>query len=176
MLGGPDGWGPGAGRGWGQGIDLGSAGVIRYTGEATDDHAGWSVAGAGDVNGDGYADFLVGAPDNDAGETNAGAAYLVLGSASPGGGSLSSAMRYTGEAADDEAGTSVAGAGDVNGDGYADFLVGATGNDAGGSNAGAAYLVLGSASPVSGSLSSAVRYTGEASTTKPALAWRARAT
>ena len=53
------------------------------------------------MNGDGYADFLVGAYHDDTGGTDAGAAYLVLGSASPVSGSLSSAVRYTGEAADD---------------------------------------------------------------------------
>ena len=43
---------------------------------------GSSVSGAGDVNGDGYADVIVGATDYDAGETNEGAAFVFLGSAS----------------------------------------------------------------------------------------------
>jgi hypothetical protein len=146
-----------------------------FLGEASDDYAGISVAGAGDVNGDGYADLLIGAPYNGDGGTKAGAVYLVLGGAggwtsagvtrgwsqginlgSPG------VLQYTGEAVDDFAGAGVAGAGDVNGDGYDDFLVGAYGYNYGGDDfVGAAYLVLGSATPTGGSLSSHIRYTGE---------------
>ena len=148
--------------GWGLRTSLGESAIIQYTGEAAEDGAGRSVAGAGDVNGDGYADFLVGAYLNDDGGAGAGAAYLILGSASPAGGSLSAALEYAGEAASDLAGESVAGAGDVDGDGYADFLVGAYVNDDGAAAAGAAYLVRGSASPAGGSLSTAIEYTGEA--------------
>ncbi len=134
----------------------------QYTGEASSDYAGTSVAGGGDVDGDGYSDLIVGAYQNDDGATNAGAAYLVLGSTWPASAGLSSGYEYTGEASSDYAGWSVAGAGDVNCDGYADLLVGAKGNDDGASGAGAAYLVLGSASPASGSLSTAYEYSGEA--------------
>jgi len=134
-----------------------------YQGEASGDRAGGSVAGAGDVNGDGYADLLIGAySNNDGPGVDAGAAYLVLGSAVPAGGNLSSAIQYTGEADNDWAGGSVAGAGDVNGDGYADLLIGAAYNDDNGSDAGAAYLVLGSATPASVDLSTVIQYTGEA--------------
>ncbi len=146
--------------GWSLAKSLGQTPLVQYTGEAASDFAGGRVAGAGDVNGDGYDDFLVAAEGNDAGASNAGAAYLVLGSAAPAGGSLASAIQYTGEAVDDIA-NEVAGAGDVNGDGYDDFLVGAPFNDDGGNAAGAAYLVLGSAAPAGGSLSAAIQYTGE---------------
>jgi hypothetical protein len=132
--------------------------AVKYGGEAAYDYAGYSVAGAGDVDGDGYGDVVVGAYGNGTG----GAAYLVLGSGSPSSTSLSTAVKYGAQAVGDDAGLSVSGAGDVDGDGYDDVLVGAYFNDAGGANAGAAYVVLGSASPVSTGLSTAVEYVGEA--------------
>ena len=136
----------------------------RFTGEVAQDHAGCSVSGAGDVDGDGFDDILVGAPYNDAADSSAGAAYLVLGSMSPADLSLADAVaRFTGEAAGDYAGASVSDAGDVNGDGFGDILVGAYRNDAAGSSAGVAYLVLGSKSPADISLVSAdARFIGEA--------------
>src|SRR3546814_2311668 len=69
--------------------------IVRaeYIGEAAGDSAGTSVSGAGDVDGDGYSDVLVGAHDNDDGGTSAGAAYLVLGSAVPSTASLATAVR-----------------------------------------------------------------------------------
>ncbi len=92
-----------------------------------DSHFGISVAGAGDVNGDGYADIIVGASQDDgddfggAGPVNEGKAYLYLGSASGPGASVWSAR---GGQANGNLGNSVAGAGDVNGDGFADVIVG----------------------------------------------------
>ncbi len=122
--------------------DLGSANA-KLTGEAADDHAGYSVAGAGDVDADGFNDLLIGAFDNDSGGSNAGIAYLIRGPIS-GENSLSSAdAAFVGEAANDGAGRSVAGAGDVNADNYDDLLIGAFGRDKGGSDNGAAYVVLG---------------------------------
>ena len=117
----------------------------KLTGETSNDRAGWDVSTAGDVNGDGYDDVLVGAHQEDTGGTDAGAAYLVLGSSSGiSDMSLSSAdAKLTGESADDRAGISVSSAGDVNNDGYSDVLVGAFGEDTGGSDAGAAYLIWG---------------------------------
>ena len=135
---------------------------VAFTGESAEDHAG-EVAGAGDVNGDGYADMLVGAWYNAEGGYDAGAAYLVLGQASLAGGSLSDAdAQFTGKAASDCAGA-VAGAGDMNGDGFDDVLVGAAGNGDAGYGAGAVFVVLGRASPASASLASAdAQLTGEA--------------
>jgi hypothetical protein len=121
--------------------------IYQYYGEASLDYAGFSVAGAGDVNGDGLADFLVGADYNDAGGPEAGAAYLILGRDTPSGGYLSGTggntiYRFAGEAGGDHAGSGVDGAGDVNGDGYADLLIGSDFNDDGGPDAGAAYLLF----------------------------------
>jgi hypothetical protein len=140
---------------------LNGAGIIKYTGEVAGDQAGFSISGAGDVNGDGFDDFLVGAPFNDNGAgsgTDDGAAYLVLGSATPAGGSLGAGgiLQYTGELGNDNAGRSVAGAGDTNRDGLADILIGALGNDEGGADAGAAYLIPGSLVPASAGLGSGV--------------------
>jgi hypothetical protein len=115
-------------------------------GEATIDYFGNSVATAGDVNGDGYADVVVGAYGN-TGDT--GKAYLYLGGAS--GLAASPSWTAVGEAVNDWFGNSVATAGDVNGDGYADLVVGAYGNDDNGSLAGKAYLYLGGASGLAAS-------------------------
>ena len=108
-----------------------------FTGEAAGDNFGNSVASAGDVNNDGFDDLIVGAPLNDVGGSNAGRAYVFSGQTGD--------MLYvfTGEAANDFLGGSVASAGDVNNDGFDDLIVGATGNDAGGSFAGSAYVFSG---------------------------------
>lgn len=119
---------------------------FKITGIAGADAAGISVAGIGDVNGDGRADLFVGA-ERTAG--SAGAAYVVFGKATGTGVNLANVaqgqggFRIIGENGGDLAGGSVAGIGDVNGDGRADLLIGARGNDAGGADAGALYVVFG---------------------------------
>jgi hypothetical protein len=105
---------------------------------------GWSVASAGDVNGDGYTDVVVGAPQFDAGENDEGRAFLYLGSAS----GLGPTPVWTAEAnqANARFGATVASAGDVNGDGHSDVLVGANYFDDGEANEGRVFLYAGSAS------------------------------
>lgn len=128
-------------------------GGFKIQGESFGDQAG-PAAMAGDVNGDGFADVLIGAYNNDAGGANAGAAYVVFGqSGGPGGlvnldavAAGTGGFKIQGETAGDVAGNNVAAAGDVNGDGLDDVIVGARGNDSGGSAAGAAYVVFGTAS------------------------------
>src|SRR5439155_13951577 len=110
---------------------------LTLTGAAAGDAFGNSVSSAGDVNGDGYADVIVGAYLNDAGGTDAGRAYVYYGG--PGADAVAD-LTLTGAAAGDSFGYSVSSAGDVNGDGYADVIVGAYQNDAGGGDAGAAYV------------------------------------
>jgi len=126
--------------------NLRDAATATLGGVAAGDSAGFALA-AGDVNGDGVPDVLVGAPGSDRRTRDAGAAYVVYGSSSlDGTRSLDAAnVTITGEAAGDHAGWSVA-AGDVDCDGTADVLVGAPFNDAVATNAGAAYVLYGRAS------------------------------
>ncbi len=113
-----------------------------YRGVNSGDTAGYSVAGIGDMNGDGRDDIAVGAPQNDAGAEGSGAVYIMAGAASSG--SLSGATAIlVGEDRDDSAGSSVSKAGDIDGDDVPDVLVGAKLDDYGGSNAGAGYVVFG---------------------------------
>ncbi len=139
-------------------IDLDSGADASFEGEAAGDRAGLVVAAAGDVDADGYGDMLVASYLNDRGATNAGAVYLVLGRASglaPDTSLEEADAVYEGEDANDYAGRSASGAGDVDGDGFADILIGASGADDGGADAGRAYLVRGSASPTTMSLEDA---------------------
>jgi len=138
----------GKASGWVMDTDLSDVDA-SFWGEGASDDSGWSVASGGDVNGDGYDDFLIGAPGDDDGGSNAGQTYLILGKASGWGmdTDLSNAdASFWGEEASDSAGRTVAGVGDVNRDGYDDILIGADGSDDGGSNAGQTYLILGKAS------------------------------
>jgi len=106
-----------------------------------------SVASAGDVNGDGYADVVVGAPYYTNGQNNEGRAYAYYGSAS--GLALSPAWTFENDLAECELGQKAASAGDVNGDGFDDVLVASeycTAGDPEVDREGRTYLFLGSAS------------------------------
>jgi len=108
---------------------------------------GRSVSGAGDVNGDGFSDVIIGADNYDNGENNEGRAFVYHGSAA----GLSATPVWTAEAdsAENNFGVSVSDAGDVNGDGYDDVIVGAYRYGNGESEEGGAFLFLGSASGLS---------------------------
>jgi uncharacterized protein YaiE (UPF0345 family) len=126
---------------------------FRIDGAVTNDQAGTAVADAGDVNADGRADVIVGAPLADNNATSSGSAYVLFGKTSTGTIDLanlnaagSDGFRIDGAATLDEAGTAVAGAGDVNADGRADVIVGApfARNNARPSS-GSAYVLFGKA-------------------------------
>jgi hypothetical protein len=116
----------------------------KLVGEDPDDRAGISISGAGDVDGDGLDDLLVGAPGHDerGGRDGTGAAYLLLGPVT-GTRDLSLADAEVVGGGGDGIGYDVAGAGDVDGDGHDDLLLAAAGNSEGVRNAGDGYLVLG---------------------------------
>ena len=126
------------------GSGAGLATSAAWTAESDQAQAsfGSSVATAGDVNGDGYGDVLVGAYQYDNGQANEGRAFLYMGS----GAGLSASAAWTAESDQDDAafGYSVATAGDVNGDGYSDVLVGALQYDNGQVGEGRAFLYVGS--------------------------------
>jgi hypothetical protein len=129
--------------------DPGSADA-RLESNQEDAWLGWAVDSAGDVNGDGYADVIAGANRFDAGQSQEGAAFVFHGGATGIGdrNPLTADGQLESDQADATLGESVAGAGDVNGDGYADVIVGARFYDAGESNEGAAFVFHGSASGI----------------------------
>lgn len=109
----------------------GATGALLWSVDgAPGDQLGTGLDAAGDVNGDGVADVVAGAPDVDTAYVYSGRDGRLL-------------MTLRGEVKGDRFGEHVAAAGDVDGDGYADILVGAPGNNANGKGAGRAYVYSG---------------------------------
>ena len=128
-------------------------GGFAINGEAQGDFSGFSVSNAGDVNGDGLDELIVGAYRGDPnGNREAGRSYVVFGKADGSVVNLSAVaagiggFAIDGEAAGDFSGRSVSSAGDVNGDGLDDLIVGAYRRDPNGNRAaGRSYVVFGKA-------------------------------
>ena len=116
---------------------------------------GTSVSGVGDVNGDGYGDVIVGAHSYDNGEINEGAAFVYYGS-SIGISTVAAAMMMESNQEGAILGVSVSGAGDVNGDGYADIIVGASSYSNVETNEGAAFIYYGNVAGISATESTIV--------------------
>jgi hypothetical protein len=131
------------------GSALGLSSTADWTAESDQGGAllGWSVGTAGDVNGDGYDDVIVGAPWYGNGQTYEGRAFVYHGSAS----GLSTTPNWTAESDHQSAlfGGSVGTAGDVNGDGYDDVIVGASSYDNGYADEGGVVGYHGSPSGLS---------------------------
>ena len=147
-------------------VDLNALGTggFRIDGAAIGHFAGASVAGAGDVNGDGRPDVIVGAHGaSNNGRLGSGSAYVVFGRSSTTTIDLSalglSGFRIDGAAETDAAGQAIAGGADVNGDGRPDVIVGApAASNNGRDGSGSAYVVYGFGTP-------ALSYPGPVDTT-----------
>ena len=128
--------------------DLNGSNGFRLDGETAYDASGHVVSNAGDVNGDGFDDVIIGAWGNDKNGSESGSSYLVFGKASGMDATMnlsdldgSNGFRLDGEAAGDHLGDGVSTAGDVNGDGFDDLIISASGADSHGSS----YVVFGKA-------------------------------
>jgi Ca2+-binding RTX toxin-like protein len=144
---------------------LDGANGFALDGGAAYDRTGTAVSSAGDINGDGFADIVVGAPYADVNGSNSGVAYVVFGAASGFDAHVDLAdldgtdgFRLVGAVANTAAGASVSSAGDFNGDGVTDLLVGNHYT----SSPGAAYVLFGDLGgfPAASSLSDLDRVNG----------------
>ena len=130
---------------------------FKFTGASNRDGTGYSVSSAGDMNGDGYDDLIISAPFTN---TYTGSAFVVFGKASGFAPDISQAdldgtngFKMNGLANNDYFGKSVSNAGDINGDGFDDIVIGASNADSNGlTNNGVSYVVFGKASGFSSTL------------------------
>ncbi|MBN4004086.1 hypothetical protein [Nostoc sp. LPT] len=120
-----------------------------------DDRSGYSVSSAGDINGDGLDDLIIGAPFADPNGTSSGQTYVVFGSKESFGAQLNlSTLNGTlgfainGINPDDRLGYSLGSAGDINGDGIDDLIIGAEDADPNDISSGQTYVVFGNRAPV----------------------------
>ena len=115
-----------------------------YVSEAPLDQFGFAVQAAGDVDADGFADFLVGANVNDSRAAGGGEVYLYRGGSNY---PSTAAISYGGPVAGANCGAAVCGGADLDGDGYDDWAVGAPGLGTTGNDAGRVYVFRGGAIP-----------------------------
>lgn len=116
-----------------------------FIGPESEDYLGWSIAGVGDVNGDQRGDFLIGADAADAQGESTGNAFLIMQTIETENAPIDIsevATKFIGLEEGENTGNAVAAAGDIDGDGLDDILIGAKSSIEGGEQSGKAYLVL----------------------------------
>ena len=150
---------------YGSGRGLSDSPTLAFESDGAEAELGFAVSRAGDVNGDGYADLIVGAPGFDNGATAQGRAFLFAGG--PGGPASSPAWAVSPPAANSRFAFSLGDAGDVNGDGYGDVIVGAPFQSFGQNQEGRAYVFHGSPS----GLSLSADWTAESDQAGARLGW-----
>ena len=117
---------------------------VILNGQSADDQLGFSVASAGDFNGDGLDDVIVGALRDDNSGSDSGSAFIFFGGVTGTKSADADAdVILNGQSAGDLFGISVASAGDFNGDGLDDVIVGASGDDNSGESSGSAFIFFG---------------------------------
>jgi hypothetical protein len=125
---------------------------FRLDGVAVDDKSGLAVSAAGDIDGDGIDDLIIGVTDADPnGMNSAGSSYVVFGRSGSFDAAInlstldgSTGFRLDGAAIEDRSGVDLSAAGDINGDGIDDLLIGAFGADPNGvTDSGSSYVVYG---------------------------------
>ena len=114
----------------------------KITGETANDNSGYALGGECDMNGDDSNDFFIGARDESANGSEAGALYLLYGPVTENVGLSSSDLKLLGEMPTDYAGTALATL-DLNADGYCDLAIGAYLNDTNQQNSGSVYVLYG---------------------------------
>ncbi|ELR96644.1 S-layer family protein [Gloeocapsa sp. PCC 73106] len=131
-------------------LNLSTLNSFTLNGVTPVDYSGRSVSSAGDINGDGFDDLIIGAFGADPNGSASGSSYLVFGK----GTTFSSPLNLStlngtngfilnGSDANDNSGRSVSNAGDINGDGFDDLIIGAFGADPNGTQSGESYVVFG---------------------------------
>ena len=143
----------GKASGFGASMDLSSLdgnNGFRLDDEVGNLFSGDLVSSAGDVNGDGFDDLIIGSPNADLNGLRSGFSYVVFGRASGFSAAINlstldgnDGLRLVGVAESDYTGWSVSSAGDINGDGFDDLIIGAPSADSNGFSSGSSYVVFG---------------------------------
>ncbi len=142
------------------GTSLNGTDAIQFSGGLASDFIGATLSEAGDINGDGIDDIVLGAfRANTTNGVDSGASYVIFGTSATLSGTFdvttlsgSNGFRIVGASSSDEQGYAVSSAGDFNADGFDDLIVSSVSSDANGNNSGAIYLILGRAGGFSANL------------------------
>ena len=134
-------------------LDLDGSNGFAINAEFMRDLSGFSVSSAGDINADGIDDVIVGSPGSNQPAEDAGRSYVIFGTSAPFSASFDldnlnglNGFALNGVVEYDRSGISVSAAGDINGDGIDDLIIGASRADPNGDRSGSSYVVYGSAS------------------------------